>query len=142
MAEGLNNLADIFELAEDDGIKTLCASVYKPAGTMAHPGWIAPDPNPNNLVVPQVPRIGHVIPAICEQRLTMAAYGASIYKSIGRTIEPACLNRARLREFKAHRTMVENHNNPESLLGISKLYSIMKYLDQVPTYLSEVFGLL
>ena len=38
MAEGLDNLADIFELSEDDGIKILCASVRKPAGTMPQPG--------------------------------------------------------------------------------------------------------
>ena len=50
MAEGLNNLAYKFELAEDDGIKILCASVHKPAGTMAQPGWVAPVPNPNNVV--------------------------------------------------------------------------------------------
>ena len=140
MAEGLDNLADIFELSEDDGIKILCASVRKPAGTVAQPGWVAPNPNPNNLVAPQVPRAGQVIPAICEQRLTLAAYGSSIYESTSRPIDPASLSRNRLREFKAHRTMVENHNNPESLPEISKSYSIMKYLDQLPTYLSDVLG--
>ena len=140
MTEGLDNLADIFELTEDDGIKILCASVRKPAGTMGQPGWVAPNPNPNNVVAPQVPRVGQVIPAICEQRLTMAAYGSTIYELISRPIDPASLNRARLREFKAHRTMVENHNDPESLPEISKSYSIMKYLDQLPTYLSDVLG--
>ena len=95
MAEGLNNLADIFELAEDDGIKTLCTSVQKPAGTMTQPGWVAPNSNPNNVVAPQVPRTGHVIPTICEQRLTSAAYGVSMYEAIGRTIDPTSLSRAR-----------------------------------------------
>ena len=32
--EGLLNLKDIWELAEDEGIKTLCTSVWKPAGTI------------------------------------------------------------------------------------------------------------
>ena len=140
MAEGLDNLADLFELAEDDGIKTLCSSVRKPAGTIPQPGWVAPNPNPNNIVAPQVPRTGQVIPAICEQRLTTAAYGSHIYESIARPIDPASLNRARLREFKTHRTMVENHNDPKTLPEISKSYSIMKYLDQLPTYLSDVLG--
>ena len=58
IAEGLDNLANIFELTEDNGIKILCASVRKPAGTMAQPGWAAPIPNPDNAVAPQVPRIG------------------------------------------------------------------------------------
>ena len=44
MSEGLNDLADIHELANDDGIKTLCSSVRKPAGSQQEPshnldGW-------------------------------------------------------------------------------------------------------
>ena len=54
MTEGLDNIAEIFELAEDDGIKILCASIHKPAGTMAQPGWVALVPNPNNVVAPQI----------------------------------------------------------------------------------------
>ena len=106
MFQGLDNLAEISELADDDDIKTLCSSVRKSAGTMPQPGWIAPVPNPNQLTAPQIPRFEKVIPAICEQRLTLAANGASIYESIGRTIDPASLNRARLREFKLHRTLL------------------------------------
>ena len=140
MSEGLNDLADIHELANDDGIKTLCASVRKPAGTIAQPGWVAPVPNPNQLAAPQVPRAGKVIPAICEQRMMMAAYGATIYESIGREITPASLSRARLKQFKLHKAMVDNHNEPEALPDIGKSYSTMKYLDQLPTYLSEVIG--
>ena len=140
MIEGLNDLADIHELADDDGIKTLCASVRKPAGTIPQPGWVAPNPNPNQLAAPQVPRTGKVIPAICKQRLLMAAYGASIYESIGREITPAGLSRARLKQFKLHKAMVDNHNDPQPLPDISKTYSTMKFLDQLPTYLSEVIG--
>ena len=138
--EGLDDLSEIGELAEGDGIKTLCSSVRKPAGTMPQPGWVAPDPNPNQLTAPRVARIGKVIPVICEQRLTLAAYGADIYTSIGRTVEPALLSRSRLREFKMHRATVENHNDPESLPEISKSYTIMKFLDQLPTYLQQVLG--
>ena len=36
--------------------------------------------------------------------------------------------------------MVDNHNEPEQLPDISKSYSTMKFLDQLPTYLSEVMG--
>ena len=140
MSEGLNDLADIHELANDDGIKTLCSSVRKPAGTIAQPGWVAPNPNPNQIVAPQVPRAGKVIPAICEQRLLMAAYGASIYELIGREITPVSLSRARLKQFKLHKAMVDNHNEPEQLPDISKTYSTMKFLDQLPTYLCEVMG--
>jgi hypothetical protein len=112
MEEGLDNLTDIHELAKDDGIKTLCNSVRKPAGTIPKPGWVAPDQNPNQLVSPQVPRSGHVIPAICEEHLNLAAYGTSIYVSIGRTIEAPSLSRARLREIKLHKATIENHNDP------------------------------
>jgi len=140
MAEGLDNLADIYELAEGDGIKTLCSNVRKPAGTVPQPGWVAPNPNPDQLVPPQVPRTGKVVPAICEQRLKLAAYGVAIYQSIGRGVDPTSLNRARLRAFKEHRTTVENHNDPEPLPKISKSYTVMKYLDQLPNYLSDMLG--
>ena len=70
----------------------------------------------------------------------MVAYGSSIYESVSRAINLASLSRARLRECKVHRTIVENHNGPESLPEISKSYSIMKYLDQLPTYLSNAVG--
>ena len=124
MSEGLNNLADIHELANDEGIKTLCASARKPAGTIPQPGLVAPDPNLNQLTAPQVPRTGRVIPAICEQRLLISAYGASIYESIGHEITPAGLNQVRLKQFKLYKAMVDNHNDPY----------------QLPTYLSEVIG--
>ena len=87
--EGPDDLAEIGELSEDDGIKTLYLSVRKPAGTMPQLGWIAPNPNPNQVTAPRVAIIGKVIPVICEQRLTLAAYAAAIYNAIGRNIEPA-----------------------------------------------------
>ena len=138
--EGLDDLSEIGELADNEGIKTLCSSVRKPAGTMPQPGWQAPDPNPNQLTAPSVPRIGKVIPVICEQRLALAAYGAAIYRSIGRNVEPAILNRVRLREFKLQKATVDNHNDPDPLPEISKTFNIMKFLDQLPTYLQQVLG--
>ena len=74
--EDLNNLEDLHELADDNGVKTLCANVRKPAGTIPQPGWVAPDPNPNNVQAPQIPRPGQTILAMCEQRLALAAYAA------------------------------------------------------------------
>ena len=50
------------------------------------------------------------------------------------------MNRARLREFKLHRTTVENHSEPESLPEINKSYTVIKYLEQLPTYLQQVLG--
>ena len=138
--EGLDDLSEIGELADDDGIKTLCSSVRKPAGTMPQPGWQEPDPNPNQLTAPRVARIGKDIPVICKQRLTLAAYGAAIYQSIGREVEPGNCNRVRLREFKLHKATVDNHNDPDPLPEISKSYTVMKFLDQLPTYLQQVLG--
>ena len=140
IAEGLDDLADLYELSEDDGIKTLCANVRKPSGTIPDPNWEEPDPNPRNATAPMIARIGNSIPAICEQRLTLAAYGAKLYHTVGRQVTSATLSRSRLRELKNHKTMVDNHNEPESLPEISKSYTIMKFLDQFPTYLREMLG--
>ena len=113
--EGLVDIGDLHELHDGDGVKTLCNNVRKPSGTIAQPGWVAPVPNPHGLVAPQVARSGTSIPALCEQRLITAAYGAHIYTSIGRTVDSASLSRRRLKEFKNHKTTVDNHNEPESL---------------------------
>ena len=74
--EGLDNLEYLHELFDDDGVKTLCANMRKPAGTIPQPGWVPPNPNPNNIQAPQVPRLSQTIPAMCEQRLALAAYSA------------------------------------------------------------------
>ena len=140
IAEGLDNLEDLHELADDDGVKMLCANVRKPAGTMAQPGWVPPNPNPNNLQAPQVPRTGQTIPAMCEQRLALAAYAAKIYHHIGRTVNSNTMTRTRLACFKSHKAMIDNHNEPESLPEISKTFTIMKYLDQLPTHLRAMLG--
>ena len=140
IAEGLDDLADLHELAEDDGVKILCTNVRKPSGTVPDPNWREPDPNPNDLTAPMVPKVGISIPAICEQRLALAAYAASIYHSVARPVTSAILNRNRLREFKNHKTMIDNHNEPENLPEITKSYTIMKFLDQFPTHLREMLG--
>ena len=53
--EGLDNLEDLHKLADDNGVKTLCANVRKPAGTIPQPGWVAPNPNPKNVQAQQIP---------------------------------------------------------------------------------------
>ena len=140
--EGLDDVDVLVELYEDDGdlISTLCSNVRKPAGTIDQPGWVAPAnvvPAPNP---PQVPKPGLSISAICEQRLLLAAYAASVYNKTGRTIDTAILNRLRLKEFKLHKSAVDNHQEPDSLPDISKSFTVIKYLDHLPTYLRDVLG--
>lgn len=138
--EGLESIADFVDLSHEKGVKTLCNNVRKPSGLIPQPNWVEPDPNPQNLQAPMVPRAGQSIPTICEQRMIVAAYGAKIYSSIGRTITTASLNRDRLREFQRHREMIENHREPESLPELSKSFTVQKFLDQLPTYLREMLG--
>ena len=109
----LHNIKELHKLADDDGVKTLCANVRKTAGTVAQPGWAPPVPNPNNVQAPQVPRTGQTIPAMCEQRLALAAYSAKIYHSIGRAVNSNSMRRRRLTCFKSHKALIDNHNEPE-----------------------------
>ena len=71
----------------------------------------------------------------------MAAYGATLYSSIGRVIDTANLTRSRLREFKKHKEMVTNHKKPEAMNELSKTFTIAKFLDQFPAYLKELLGI-
>ena len=36
--------------------------------------------------------------------------------------------------------MVENHNEPKELAPISKSFKVVKFLDQLPTYVKELYG--
>ena len=129
LEEGLDALTELadFDAAE---IKTLCQAVRKPGGTIV-------DPNDNTRVI-QNP--GHNIPSICEGRLILACYGASLYQYIGRDIDPLMLSRNRLKEFKKHKEGVKNHEDPDKFPELSKSFTIMKMLDQFPTYLREKHG--
>ena len=81
---GIENIADFIDLAIDDGVKSLCHTVRKPAGIIPEPGWVAPNPNPNNLIAPHVSKPSYEMPPLCEQRLKTAAYGARLYGMIER----------------------------------------------------------
>ena len=128
--EGLQVIEDFAEFHDDDGIKTLCASVRKPGGTVVDPN------NPNN----SIPNPGHSIPAICEKRMKFAAYGAMLYGQIGRNVTSDSLSRPRLKEFDKHAKIVEEHQEPESLPVISKTFGIMKAMDVFPSHLRERIG--
>ena len=116
-------------------VKTLCQIFRKPAGTEPQTGWIAPKPNPRNLTAPRFARSVQNIPAICKKRLNIASYGENIFTSVGRHVTAASLSRSRLREFKTHKHVVDNHNDPESFPEISKTFNIM-----IPTHIREMLG--
>ena len=87
-----------------------------------------------------IPRTGHTIPTMCEQRLKVAVYGAKVYASIGRNITTESLNMDRLREIQRHYEMIKNHTEPDSLPELSKSFTVQKFLDKLPTYLREMMG--
>lgn len=144
MAEGLDDVSAFADMYDDDGdiIATLCSNVRKPAGQIPDPNWVAPALQPGQPAPPHpmIQRPGIAISAICEQRLALAAYSASIYTMMGRTVTTDMLDLVRLREMKKHKSAVENHNGPESLPEIGKSFTVMKFLDQLPTYLRDVNG--
>ena len=55
IAEGIDSIDNLIDLYEDDGIKTLCQNVKKPAGTIPNPNWVRPDPNPAGATAPHIP---------------------------------------------------------------------------------------
>ena len=61
--------------------------------------------------------------------------------SVGIQVTAASLSKSNLRGFRRHKQMVNNHNDPESLLELSKISTIMNLLDQIPTHLREMLGL-
>ncbi len=129
IAEGLNDFDALIDFNKDD-IKSLCSTVRKPGGTVV-------DPNDNTRTVNNP---GMSIPAISESRLQLAAYGAAIYRKIGRRVDATTLSKNRLTEFKLHKEAVDNHDDPDSMPPISKTFGIMKMLEHFPTYPESKLG--
>ena len=127
--EGLSVIEDLLEF-DDDGIKVLCNSVRKPGGLVVDPN------DPNRLVV----NPGFNIPAISEKRLKWAAYGAKIYRLIGRPLSYDALNRDRLKAFERHLILVDEHEDPEKLPVVSKTFGIIKAMDLLPSHLRNRLG--
>ena len=137
--EGIDSIEDIADVYDNDGIKTLCSNVRKPGGTMDDPNWVPPVPL-GGATAPRVNKPGQSIPTVCEQRLTLAAYGAKCYTLVNHPVETTNLTRSRLREFKKHLNVVDCHKDPDTISDVSKTFTVMKFLDQLPTYLRDLHG--
>ena len=72
--------------------------------------------------------------------MVLTDYGAEIYEMIGRPVSPNSLSTNQLKQLKHNRTTIENHNNPDSLSEVSKLFGIMKAINMFPTFLREKLG--
>ena len=115
-------------------IKMLCYSVRKTGGTIEVPDVASTNRNR------RIPNLGHNIPALCETRMVLTAYEADIYHMIGRPIDPNSLSTNRLKQLKHHSKTIENHNNPDFLPEVSKLFGIMKSIDMFPYFLRDKLG--
>ena len=111
IVKGINSVEDLIDLYKDTGIKVLCSNMRKPKGIIPDHDWVAPDPNPDRRVVPHIPTPGRQVPAICEQRLNLAAYGATIYLSINRLVDTVNLTRSRLRKLKSSKKQLQTIRN-------------------------------
>ena len=98
--EGVDSTNELAKLYDDDGIKHCAAMLKKTGESILDPAWVAPDPNPNAYVAPNVAKPGKYILTICEQRLMLAVYGAKVYTSISRPIVTVNLSKSRLNELK------------------------------------------
>lgn len=147
IAQGISSLEDLAEFESNDDVKTLCATVRKPGGTIEDPVQVAANAAAvaaGNAIphaqVRQIPDPGHMVPNMCELRLMLAVFGARYYTALGRPVEEQMLSRAILNKFRAHISAVSNHQDPDDLPEIGRSYGIMKFLDQFPVYLREVLG--
>ena len=64
--EGVDIINELAEVYDDDGIKKLCSNVRKPGGSIPDLVWVAPDPNHNAYIAPNVAKPGKYISTICE----------------------------------------------------------------------------
>ena len=127
--EGLNLITDFTEFEKED-IETLCSFAWKPGRTILNPNTAAPS------APAMIPNPGYSI----QKRLVSTAYTARIYEMIGRTINPASMNQARLKKFDEHRVLMEEHKDPVKLSQVSKTFGVVKAMDLVPGHLRKRLG--
>ena len=72
--------------------------------------------------------------------MVLTAYGAEIYETIRRPIDPNSFLMNQVKQLKHHKTTIENHNNPDSLPELSKTFGIMKSIDVLHSFLCDKLG--
>ena len=125
--EALRNL-------DDKGVKTLCATLRKPGGT------ILGEPQANGLPPPLIPNPGTYVSVKAELNMMITCYLARHYHRTGRTLTEGLITIDRLSRYSTFKEAEEAYKEPTEIMKLVKPDKIMDFIEEWPEHLALYDG--
>ena len=117
-------ITELHDLDPDD-VKTLCSSARRPGGVHENG-----DPN-----------LGTNVPTMLQLKLIVAVRAAQFYDTVGRTIAPAIMSWAYVKQFKSLKELTSNWKELPALPTLGRNVPIMKLLELIREHLRGILGI-
>jgi hypothetical protein len=125
---------DLLQYFDDKGVKTLCATLRKPGGTI---DGVAPVGGGE---VPQIPNPGVYVSTRAEMNLLSACYMARHYQRTTRTLIASDLTQNKMHRYAQYKEAEDAYKEPDVLLKLSKPDKIIEFIDEWPEHLALYDG--
>jgi hypothetical protein len=129
-----NLTIEALQLFDDKVVKTLCATLRKPGGTIAGP---APA---GVAAIPQVPNPGVYVSTRAELSLYTACYMAKHYNRTGRTLTAIELTTDAILRFSQYKEAEDAYKEAEETIKLTKPDKIIDFIDDWPDNLALFSG--
>jgi hypothetical protein len=116
---------------DDKGVKTLCAAMRKPGGTME-----GPVPAVAGAVAPLIPNPGTYVSMRAELNMMITCYMARHYLRTSRTLTAALITTDRLSRYVVFKDAEEDYKEPTEPLKLTKPDKIMDFIEEWPEHLA------
>jgi len=117
-------ITELHDLDPDD-VKTLCSTARRPGGARAN----------------GTPNLGTNVPTMLQIKLIVAVRAAQFYNTVGRTISPANMSWAYVKQFKSLKELVSNWKEQPALPTLGRNVPIMKLLELIREHLRGILGI-
>ena len=129
-----NLTIEALQLFDHNGLKTLCATLRKPGGTIAGP---APA---GGAAIPQVANPGVYVSTRAELSLYTACYMAKHYNRTGRTLTAIELTADATLRFSQYKEAEDAYKEAEETIKLTKPDKIIDFIDDWPDNLALFSG--
>ena len=119
---------------DDKGVKTLCAALRKPGGTIEGP--IPGDGTPPQMI----PNPGTYVSLRAELNMVIACYMARHYLRTGRTLIAGLVTIDRLSRYAVFKEAEEAYKEPTEAMKLMKPDKIMDFIEEWPEHLALYDG--
>jgi hypothetical protein len=120
---------------DDKGVKTLCAAMRKPGGTIEGPA-----PAGDGAVAPLIPNPGTYVSMRAELSMMITCYMARHYLRTCRTLTEALITTDRLSRYVVFKDAEEDYKEPTEPLKLTKPDKIMDFIEEWPEHLALYDG--